>query len=263
MLFKAPLLHAYPSEEHVRIANLRTSHTRMIADTTHEERLAQKLARSLEQQKALNLILHAIQAAQTPTQVLEVAIDDVIQVFATGKDRHVTFGHGADDGEVGLCAVSLAITAQYLEQAGHMAIGMGFENIRLAQRRDAVSEHAGSGALDQIDREVEVEVLTAGDPVDAVGGEKTRPFLEPVLVDAMGIIRHQPVDTQPQRQIAMHEPEHWGIVEFREDAVDTSVEPLAEDAGAWHLRFASYHLAAHFEKHLRPFVAPDAEGSRR
>jgi signal transduction histidine kinase len=56
----------------------------MTDDIAHEERLAHKLARSLEQQKALNLILNAIQAAQTPAQVLEVAIDDVLQVSWLG-----------------------------------------------------------------------------------------------------------------------------------------------------------------------------------
>jgi signal transduction histidine kinase len=56
----------------------------MIDDIAHEEHLAQELARSLEQQKALNLILHAIQSAQTPVQVLEVAIDEVLQVSWLG-----------------------------------------------------------------------------------------------------------------------------------------------------------------------------------
>jgi hypothetical protein len=46
----------------------------------------------------------------------------------------------------------------------------------------------------------------------------------------------------PQREIAMHEPEHWGIVEFVESA---SAAPRAtvENAAEWHLRYASYQLA--------------------
>ena len=47
----------------------------------------------------------------------------------------------------------------------------------------------------------------------------------------------------PQREIAMHEPEHWGIVEF---VGSPGAEPAAgvENAAEWHLRYASYQLAA-------------------
>ncbi len=51
-----------------------------------------------------------------------------------------------------------------------------------------------------------------------------------------------------QRKIAMHEPEHWGIVEFGDLATTVPVDPGAIDAAAWHLRFASYHLMAARER---------------
>lgn len=47
----------------------------------------------------------------------------------------------------------------------------------------------------------------------------------------------------PQRRIAMHEPEHWGIVEFRDERSDDPVAPTSADVAAWHLRHASYLLA--------------------
>jgi hypothetical protein len=46
----------------------------------------------------------------------------------------------------------------------------------------------------------------------------------------------------PQRMIAMHEPEHWGIVEFVDETA-AAPEPGAEQAAEWHLRYASYQLA--------------------
>jgi len=46
----------------------------------------------------------------------------------------------------------------------------------------------------------------------------------------------------PQRQIAMHEPEHWGIVEFVAEAAGT-VQPQPVNRIEWHLRYASYVLA--------------------
>lgn len=46
----------------------------------------------------------------------------------------------------------------------------------------------------------------------------------------------------PQREIAMHEPEHWGIVEFV-DQSGPRPEPLIENVAEWHLRYASYQLA--------------------
>ena len=46
----------------------------------------------------------------------------------------------------------------------------------------------------------------------------------------------------PQREIAMHEPEHWGIVEFASD-VALPVHPQLENIAEWHLRYASYVLA--------------------
>jgi hypothetical protein len=45
-----------------------------------------------------------------------------------------------------------------------------------------------------------------------------------------------------QREIAMHEPEHWGIVEFRTVATNDPVRPTPTDAAQWHLRNASYRL---------------------
>ncbi len=56
----------------------------MSKDVTPDKRLAQQLSRSLEHQSALNRILRAIQVAQTPTQVLEAAIDHVIEISWLG-----------------------------------------------------------------------------------------------------------------------------------------------------------------------------------
>ena len=73
----------------------------------------------------------------------------------------------------------------------------------------------------------------------------------------------------PQREIAMHEPEHWGIVEFVE-AGGEAVEARVENAAEWHLRYASYHLARIREAEGRwpdefdygpPDVGPEAPGS--
>ena len=56
----------------------------MSMDGTYDQGLARQLSRSLEQQSALNRILRAIQTAQTPAQVLEVAIDNVIEISWLG-----------------------------------------------------------------------------------------------------------------------------------------------------------------------------------
>jgi hypothetical protein len=48
-----------------------------------------------------------------------------------------------------------------------------------------------------------------------------------------------------QREIAMHEPEHWGIVEFRNELSENVISARDVDAAAWHLRLISYALAAH------------------
>jgi len=51
----------------------------------------------------------------------------------------------------------------------------------------------------------------------------------------------------PQREIAMHEPEHWGIVQF---FTDTPAEVLPSSANRIEhaLRWVSYHLAAYREE---------------
>ncbi len=56
----------------------------MSKDVTSDMRLAQELSQTLEQQNALNRLLRAIQAAQTPAQILEVAIDHVIAISWLG-----------------------------------------------------------------------------------------------------------------------------------------------------------------------------------
>ena len=52
----------------------------VLKDITSDRAVTLELSRSLEQENGLNSILRAIQAAQTPAQVLEVAIDQVLQV---------------------------------------------------------------------------------------------------------------------------------------------------------------------------------------
>jgi signal transduction histidine kinase len=56
----------------------------VLKDITYDKSVTLKLSRSLEQENGLNSILRAVQAAQTPTQVLEVTIDQVLQVSWLG-----------------------------------------------------------------------------------------------------------------------------------------------------------------------------------
>jgi hypothetical protein len=66
----------------------------------------------------------------------------------------------------------------------------------------------------------------------------------------------------PQRVIAMHEPEHWGIVEFVEVA-GPAPQARLENAVEWHLRYAALQLAL-IREDQGPwpdefeYVAPDA-----
>ncbi len=53
-------------------------------DITERKRISMNLARTLEQQDGLNLILRAVQATHTPVQVLEVAMDHVLQISWLG-----------------------------------------------------------------------------------------------------------------------------------------------------------------------------------
>ena len=52
----------------------------------------------------------------------------------------------------------------------------------------------------------------------------------------------------PQREIAMHEPEYWGVVEFVEE-VEGPVAMTAADRAAWELRQAGHRLLAWREAH--------------
>ena len=73
----------------------------------------------------------------------------------------------------------------------------------------------------------------------------------------------------PQREIAMHEPEHWGIVEFVE-STGPAPQVRASDVAEWHLRYASYQLAQlrddawplEFE-YVAPDTGPDLPGPLR
>jgi signal transduction histidine kinase len=56
----------------------------VLRDITHDKRVALELSRSLEEQRGLNSILRAVQAAQTPARVLEVVIDEVLQLSWLG-----------------------------------------------------------------------------------------------------------------------------------------------------------------------------------
>jgi PAS domain S-box-containing protein len=56
----------------------------VISNVTERKRITQALSRTLEQQNGLNLILRAIQATQTPVQVLEVGLDHVLQISWLG-----------------------------------------------------------------------------------------------------------------------------------------------------------------------------------
>ena len=53
-------------------------------ELAERKRITQELSRTLEQQNGLNRILRAIQMTQTPVQVLEVAVDHVLQISWLG-----------------------------------------------------------------------------------------------------------------------------------------------------------------------------------
>ena len=56
----------------------------VVRDITERKYTTQGLSRRLEEQRGLNRILRAIEATQTPVQVLEVAVDHVIQISWLG-----------------------------------------------------------------------------------------------------------------------------------------------------------------------------------
>jgi signal transduction histidine kinase len=56
----------------------------VLKDITYDKHMTLKLSRSLEQENGLNSILRSVQAAQTPAQVLEVTIDQLLQVSWLG-----------------------------------------------------------------------------------------------------------------------------------------------------------------------------------
>jgi len=56
----------------------------VLKDITCDKDMTLKLSRSLEQENGLNAILRSVQAAQTPAQVLEVTIDQLLQVSWLG-----------------------------------------------------------------------------------------------------------------------------------------------------------------------------------
>jgi signal transduction histidine kinase len=56
----------------------------VLKDITYDKDMTLQLSRSLEQENGLNSILRSVQAAQTPAQVLEVTIDQLLQVSWLG-----------------------------------------------------------------------------------------------------------------------------------------------------------------------------------
>jgi PAS domain S-box-containing protein len=64
----------------------------VVRDITERKQITQELSRRLEEQRGLNLILRAIQDAQTPTQILEIAVERVLHISWLGmKARAAAF----------------------------------------------------------------------------------------------------------------------------------------------------------------------------
>ncbi len=121
-----------------------------------------------------------------------------VQIFAAQEDRQCAFRHGAENREICAGFIFAIVRAQQFECADHVAICMRLKDICCAQCGNAIVKHACASAIDKADRQVAIKVFTACDLVHAIGGEKRRPFFEPVVVYGMGVLRQKILQARTQ-----------------------------------------------------------------
>jgi len=88
-----------------------------------------------------------------------------------------------------------------LRRADDMAIAVRLEDVGLAHRHDAVGQHAFRRAVDDAVAQPGLMAVAIGNQVTAVIDKEIGPFLQPVVIDAIGIGGVEVADREAQREI--------------------------------------------------------------
>ena len=126
---------------------------------------------------------------------------DAVEVAAGGEQAGFAVMHDADREEVRPRLGDPVRHPVDAHRPEHVPIAVRLEHQDAPQRRHPVDQHAARGAIDHPMPQPGLVAVAVGDQVAAIIGEEIRPFLEPVVVDAIGIGGAQIADAEPQRDV--------------------------------------------------------------
>src|SRR5205823_7396937 len=115
-------------------------------------------------------------------------VDQKVEIAAGGEEIHRAVAHDADHEERRLGAHGALDFTEDRRQADEVTIGLTLVDVRPAQRRDPVAEHARRVGVDDARLEPPPVVVGGRDLVDARLGEEAGPRLEAVVVDRARVV---------------------------------------------------------------------------
>src|SRR5229473_2795842 len=126
---------------------------------------------------------------------------DAVEIAAGGEQLRFAIVHDPHREEVGARLGDAAFGPVDAGRSDDVAIAVRLEDVGAAHCHDPVDQHAARGAIDDAVAQPGGMALAAGDPVAAVLDKEIRPFLEPVVVDAIGIGGVEVAQRETQREI--------------------------------------------------------------
>src|SRR3954447_2404574 len=123
---------------------------------------------------------------------------DAVEITAGGKKAAVTAVHDAHGEKIGARLNDPALDAIDAGRADEMAIAVRLVYQHAARCHDPVDRHVARGAIDDPVAQPGPVAFPVGDQVAPLLDKEIRPFLEPVIVDAVRIGRVKLVDAEPQ-----------------------------------------------------------------
>src|ERR1700733_9046327 len=130
---------------------------------------------------------------------------DPVLVNAGGEQCGCAVVHDARSNEVRAYYSRAALHGLQADRADDVAVAVRFEDICTADGKYAIEQHAARRGVNHALPHPRRMIGAADDEVPARVGKQIRPFLQPVLIDAFGVIADQLVYSEAYCDLVHHQ----------------------------------------------------------
>src|SRR6516165_7555222 len=122
---------------------------------------------------------------------------DAVEIAPGGKEAHLAVMHDPHGDKIRMRLRHRRIDALDADWADDVAVAVRLENIGAPECRHPIDQHPARGGINDAMRQSGLVADAAGDQIAALLDKEIRPFLEPVLVDAVDIGGDQLLNAEP------------------------------------------------------------------